>query len=891
MGCGKSVATKFLIQHLTQLRPRPTVAYFFCDDKYILKKTKEGLVRALLYQVLSADKEFLNDKNFSYDRKLDQKIFLWVNLWNLFCETYHRHASTGRQVFVLIDAIDELGTDDRDTFLRSFRDLMSEASDRYKTTRRTFKVLMTSRPWTAVSDYLSTYATIDFGASAERVYGDISNTIQDRVRDFAAKERYPKSLVARITTTIIEKSEGMFLWADLAWNRFQKTDEEWSLRTAELKLQELNELPIGIAPLFDFLLRQLKPGALGWYIFAWLAHALRPMEATEFDIVIALRHHQGQSFTLERSFNIERSVKRLCGPFIRFDPSSNTINLLHTSAKEFLLATNPQTMSNAHKMIYTSCLTYLCFPDISWGPVNTVPTFADSHYAKCCSDHLFLAYSSAFWYQHYIRSRSPEDRIVTPTHATIPYDQEAADRGFVFAKIPDVDHNTVHHGGQRALHYATLWGWDSVIDALLSAKDIDPGLQDDNDCSPLHIACYWGHEKAAQALVDRGAWRVAAKTDKKGWHPLHLIAKQENEGLAYSIIQQFHTLPSTINLPSPEGSTFLHSVVRLGWEKIFELLLRNSMIDFRVHDAAGKTPMHYAAVMKNSHMVRTLLSKGASTQDLDNSEKTALHYALDEGMLETVNILIAHGANCNVGDYEGKTPVYYAVSRDWVHVVESLEKHGANLNASDDMGIRPLHLAAMFGNPAIVQWLLKQPNVEINKPSINGNSVLFWAARARQEHILWLLLLSPRVNQEVKDRLGRTILHVCISWASSNLINHILLATSLELDHKDEFGLTCLHIAAMHEDAAKTIWKLLDDFEWQGLDINCTDALGRTPLHYAAMANSAAARQLLLHHADQSIRDHDNMLALDLAIIWKNTKVMSILDLSKANIPKLLSHM
>lgn len=80
--------------------------------------------------------------------------------------------------------------------------------------------------------------------------------------------------------------------------------------------------------------------------------------------------------------------------------------------------------------------------------------------------------------------------MVLPIHTTVPLDPEAADRGFDFARVPDVDHNTVHREGQRVLHNATLWGWDSVIDAMLSANDINPCLQDDNGRSPLHIACY-----------------------------------------------------------------------------------------------------------------------------------------------------------------------------------------------------------------------------------------------------------------------------------------------------------------------------------------------------------------------------------------------------------------
>ena len=140
-------------------------------------------------------------------------------------------------------------------------------------------------------------------------------------------------------------------------------------------------------------------------------------------------------------------------------------------------------------------------------------------------------------------------------------------------------------------------------------------------------------------------------------------------------------------------------------------------------------------------------------------------------MLEIINGLSAHEANCNAIDHEGRAPLHYAVIQDSVHVVELPKKRGANLNASRDMGARPLHISAMFGNPTTVQWFLKQPGVDINKISAEGNSVMFRAARGRQERILQLLLISIHVHNDVKDRLGRSILHAFMSWAGSKLVD------------------------------------------------------------------------------------------------------------------------
>lgn len=114
--------------------------------------------------------------------------------------------------------------------------------------------------------------------------------------------------------------------------------------------------------------------------------------------------------------------------------------------------------------------------------------------------------------------------------------------------------------------------------------------------------------------------------------------------------------------------------------------------------------------------------------------------------------------------------------------MELLKKHRVNLDASDSMGIRPLHISAIFGDSTTVQWFLNQHGVDFNKTCAEDNSVIFYTARARHEHILQLLLMSPHMHEDVKDRLCHSILHLLISWASSKLFDKILQTESVELN-------------------------------------------------------------------------------------------------------------
>ena len=87
----------------------------------------------------------------------------------------------GEVLFSLIPSTS--GSEDRNIFLQWLRDLMSESWDRYVSTRYAFRVLMTSRPWTAISDHLSPHATTEFRTGTNRVYDDISKTVQNECKN------------------------------------------------------------------------------------------------------------------------------------------------------------------------------------------------------------------------------------------------------------------------------------------------------------------------------------------------------------------------------------------------------------------------------------------------------------------------------------------------------------------------------------------------------------------------------------------------------------------------------------------------------------------------------------------------------------------------------------
>ena len=258
--------------------------------------------------------------------------------------------------------------------------------------------------------------------------------------------------------------------------------------------------------------KPLKPGVYVWNVFRWLVQAVPPLRASELGNTLALLCRPRKHKDLELAFNISRSVQRLCGPFVRIESSQGTVNLVHQSAKAFFLKSYSLIMLPGHEMIMNSCLTYICFPDILYGPVSFLLARNPQHSTSIqeFERYKFLRYATTFRYSHY---ESHQTRTQPPRVPLQQVDQGGdgyeAERCLAFASMAEFDHNTRDVGGRTALHLAVFWGWHRATDALLGIPGIDDCCIDDFKYSRLHLAYYWSLSATTEKLIAHGGWKSA----------------------------------------------------------------------------------------------------------------------------------------------------------------------------------------------------------------------------------------------------------------------------------------------------------------------------------------------------------------------------------------------
>ena len=115
------------------------------------------------------------------------------------------------------------------------------------------------------------------------------------------------------------------------------------------------------------------------------------------------------------------------------------------------------------------------------------------------------------------------------------------------------------------------------------------------------------------------------------------------------------------------GLNALHCAVSQGHIETVKLLVEfdPSLINVKVLDAIGHTPLHLAAHANRDDIINYLLSKGAAINEQRTYDKmTPLHVAAYFAYDMAAKCLINNEANIEASDNNGLRPLHWAVKPD-----------------------------------------------------------------------------------------------------------------------------------------------------------------------------------------------------------------------------------
>ena len=290
------------------------------------------------------------------------------------------------------------------------------------------------------------------------------------------------------------------------------------------------------------------------------------------------------------------------------------------------------------------------------------------------------------------------------------------------------DANARDEDGLTALMYAAMYASADCVELLL-AQGADPNARSKSDVTALMLAI--GQADKARLLLSKGA-EVNAKS-KQGHTALSIAAGREGSAeVVKALLDHGADLPA-INILGAAARSGDIQVVKLLLERGADPNDRNNAggappvtakrasersksggtpQDFRVLGLGGNiggTPLMYAALARNTEVIKLLLGKGADVNARHNGNGTALMFAAQMGDPATVKLLLEKGAEVNITNEHGYTALMYAAASESndPEVIKALLAKGAEINVEAKDGETALTLAGRKGRTEIVR-LLKQ---------------------------------------------------------------------------------------------------------------------------------------------------------------------------------------
>uniref|UniRef100_A0A336MCK7 CSON015215 protein n=1 Tax=Culicoides sonorensis TaxID=179676 RepID=A0A336MCK7_CULSO len=425
------------------------------------------------------------------------------------------------------------------------------------------------------------------------------------------------------------------------------------------------------------------------------------------------------------------------------------------------------------------------------------------------------------------------------------------------------DINSKNDENETPLHLACFKANMSAVQFLLENHgDLD--AQDNRGWSCVHRAAQSGNIKVLEYLLENGA-NLNAK-DKIGRTVLHEAAMAGQINMIKFLVSKNIDLESrAIN-----GRTVLHAAAFAGDIEMVQYLLSQGM-DLYCTDFTGRTILHSATFGGRTNMIKYLVEVGLDLNVADDDGVTILHEAAYNGDSDVVSFLHENGSNLNAKDKSGKTAMHEAALGCQIDMIEILQNHGLDLNSKDNEGRTLIHMAGISGDIKLLEFLFSK-GLNLNSRDIHGRTIIHFAA-ANNKMELIEFLLEKKYDINTKDYDGKTVIHWAVECHHPQMIK-FLLENEVDLHEKDNQGRTALHWAAMTPNIAMIKFVLNLNFNllttdnearsvlhWaslsgcvnmiefllnQGLNVNAIDKQGRTPLDWAKIGGSKEAINFLL---------------------------------------------
>ena len=494
-------------------------------------------------------------------------------------------------------------------------------------------------------------------------------------------------------------------------------------------------------------------------------------------------------------------VLDICLNLIVLDFELNVLRFAHTSIQEFLETKAEFATQSVHRVAATSCLSF-CLEGLPRATeINLNPKDNFHHY------------SAVYWAEHCrITIENGADDVTDSKLEEWVFDEGEVALAFVdwvqevsrFVKRLPNDHalakelHAVIHSGGNPLFTACTFGLVPIVDYLVNTADHDWNEVNDFGQSGLYLAAAAGHITIVQTLLQRGAF-INASGGKFG-HPLHAACFRGHAKVVELLLD--HGADPRLG---PRNA--LEYALLADHEKIALLLLdgRFDISDQAMYDSI----LQLAAEAGFANVIQFLQKKYAPRYGKSGSQRCkAIEVAIFKGRIgvierymgklrdsgttipedaiataalggqdDMVSFLVDRGLDLNREGVLG-TPLRAASLMCHESTVKLLLNLGANLHVSGSFG-EPLQASAMRGHESVTRTLLSHGADVNSKGGLYGTALQAAAHRGHRKIVEILLDSGAQVYQ---DGFSRDAFHAASEGGHEEIV-HLLLERGFKLQH------------------------------------------------------------------------------------------------------------
>ncbi|KAF2443909.1 hypothetical protein P171DRAFT_495793 [Karstenula rhodostoma CBS 690.94] len=385
-GVGKTYLTNYVKDHLSELGNDYSSFFFLAADGTLT--TLSNCLLSIAYQMAcsnTAIREAFLDMQED-DVQIDKENYL--SIWKKLFQGTILQTPLLKTHFWIIDALDEC------KHAANLFQLILKTQHKFP-----LRVFVSSRPSNELHGQIQGVIPppqIQF-ILPEYTRADIRRYVEENAH-FTMRQQETKE---RLVQTLVERSEGLFLWVKLVMKELKQVYSDATLKRV------LEDIPTGMDELYSRSLLPLGEATHGRpltrAILTWTACAVRPLSSSELQCALQIHIN-------DEVFDIDGQVSALCGHLVYVD-QHRRVQMVHQTARTFLLKPGNKSAFALDEKECNGEMAMTCLKRLLQDSFKAPQSRKQSLDSSVPFHSPFDAYATKFWYEHINKASSQFDGL------------------------------------------------------------------------------------------------------------------------------------------------------------------------------------------------------------------------------------------------------------------------------------------------------------------------------------------------------------------------------------------------------------------------------------------------------------------------------------------------